>query len=366
MALNSQKCVKPAHFLPALSLHQELPSTYPIPYFRPNLWRLLHPDRQAINLDVFWPIDEREVGAYSQDRTGSEFEQHDQFIFPLNGLKPLLAFRNLRSLQLNGMLQSYQPLIWATCWLNPNLSHLHLEMALEPHLYSSGEHSSRRINKSWTLRLPNTPGEEPEYLGFHGTGMLFEEFGDGEYLDTQAINMARDEASQQSSSALTAFLPIRSLTLMNFAVDAWPFLRWFSPHSLEEIVFKAGCIDAGFYLPYNMMHVKVQADTQPTGIARVVKLGEIKVLELKKGKVVSRKDAVSRKSDWSVRQGPTLRHKISQIFPKLSRKHSLSRNKENRGVQSDLEGSIYTHSELQSIFTDLDIREAREGKKPAK
>lgn len=101
----------------------------PIINFRPQLWRHLERTRDTINLDLFWPqrLDDLEDQEEDEDE-----DQYDKNMFPLQGLLPLCEFRNLRSLRLGGMLQSYQTHIWWTCWLNPGLEELVLEMALEP------------------------------------------------------------------------------------------------------------------------------------------------------------------------------------------------------------------------------------------
>jgi hypothetical protein len=103
----------------------------PITHFRPQLWRHLEPTRTTLNLDLFWPqkVEEEEEEEYEED---DDLTSPDKNVFPLHGLLPLCEFRNLRSLRLGGMLQSYQKYIWRTCWLNPALEELVLEMALEP------------------------------------------------------------------------------------------------------------------------------------------------------------------------------------------------------------------------------------------
>jgi hypothetical protein len=344
------------------SVHDEVGTDSPIHNFRPGIWRLLERDREIINLDLFWPFDLSK----SAEQDDEQNEDADLEVFPYDGLRPLLTFRNLHTLRLTGMVRSYQPLIWASCWLNPNLTTLHLEMALEPLLNDSSDIPHRQIDGAWTLRSPTDADEESEYLGHHGTGVLHEEFGDGEYLDTQAIKMAQLDAADELPQSNMRYLPIKKLTLMNFVVDAWPTLRWFDPKNLEEIVFKPGCVDAGFYLSFEMMHIKVQAPTRPVGEARVVKVGELKVVELKKGKVVSRKDAVTRKEELNVKQHPTLRHKISQIFPRMARRESVKRNKENKAAVVRPQNANVDDLQDACGFSEAEIRAAKDGKKPAR
>ncbi len=112
----------------------------PIIHFRPQLWRHLEPTRDTLNLDLFWPQRLNELEEQEEEDIDDNLYGKD--IFPLQGLLPLCEFRNLRSLRLGGMLQSYQTHIWQTCWLNPGLEEVALEMALEPTINES--------NKSWT------------------------------------------------------------------------------------------------------------------------------------------------------------------------------------------------------------------------
>lgn len=72
-------------------------------------------------------------------------------MFPLEDMKALCEFRHLRSLQIGGMLQSYQKYIWQTCWLNPGLEELTLEMALEPTISDSYSHLCPRIEGEWKI-----------------------------------------------------------------------------------------------------------------------------------------------------------------------------------------------------------------------
>ena len=173
--------------------------------------------------------------------------------------------------------------------MNPNLITLTLEMALEPLLNVSSGIPHHQLDHIWSLPPCNTELEESEYLGSHGSGVLHEEFGDGEYLDKQAIKMAQLEIAEEIPESNLRYLPVKKLTLMNFVIDNGPILRWFDDAKLEEIHWKDGCIDAGLSLSNKMPRVKVLSSRLPklVGIARVVKSGEVKLVELRKGKVVS-------------------------------------------------------------------------------
>lgn len=80
-------------------------------------WENLPRDRKTLGLDLFWPC--------RSDLDGLD-------CLDVMEIKPLCQFRNLRSLKLVGMLQSYQTYIWQAAWMNLNLDELELGMALEP------------------------------------------------------------------------------------------------------------------------------------------------------------------------------------------------------------------------------------------
>src|SRR5436309_14198076 len=103
-------------------------------------------------------------------------------------MRQLCNFRHLRSLLLNGMLQSYQKYIWQTCWLNPALEELTLEMALEPSIHDPYSQQWPVIEGDW--KMAGEGEGSMKYLGHDGEGTLSLEFGIGEYLDKQAIAMA--------------------------------------------------------------------------------------------------------------------------------------------------------------------------------
>jgi len=226
----------------------------PIPNFRPQLWRHLDKERDVLSIDLFWPIDLTEQVEEDEDE---DDEYEDKDVFPYDGLKPLMTFHNLHHLHITGMMRSYQPLIFATCWINKNLTHVRLEMALEPEMKPVSKDSKlnfRPIDSKWSY--DNTRAEKKtadcEYLGSHGEGTLHEEFGYGEYLDQQAIKAAQLLVGTELPVENLRFLPITHLTLVNFAVDAGPFYRWFDAKRLREVNFLGQCVDAGFYLPSDM------------------------------------------------------------------------------------------------------------------
>ena len=130
--------------------------------------------------------------------------------FPLQDLAPLCLYRELRTLKIIGMMQSYQSYIWLVVWLNPQLTDLALEMA-----------------------------------------------GEAEPLNTKAIAEAREyakckptmrEAVQGKTTAeVLRKFHIVNLSLTNFVVQDAPF-QWFSDMMLQRVELHR-CKDAGFELP---------------------------------------------------------------------------------------------------------------------
>ena len=180
-------------------------------HFRPNLWKHLERDRSTLNLDLFWPL--------KTDQEDVEGEDSDIFIF--RDMRPLGEFRHLRSLQLSGMLQSYQKYIWQTCWLNPALEELTLEMALEPTMHDPYGQHCPTIENGW--KMTSEDECSVEYLGQDGEGILSLEFGIGEYLDRQAIAMAKLDAAPMGGRL--RYLPVVKLALSGFVIDSGA-LKW--------------------------------------------------------------------------------------------------------------------------------------------
>lgn len=122
----------------------------PILHFRPQLWKHIDRTRLTLNLDLFWPMRLDELVEQDEEDHGEIRDeiQSDNTTFPLRGLLPLCEFRNLRFLRLGGLMQSYQTHIWRTCWLNPGLVELILEMALEPVMNESSVPWTP-INRTW-------------------------------------------------------------------------------------------------------------------------------------------------------------------------------------------------------------------------
>ncbi|ETI28994.1 hypothetical protein G647_01446 [Cladophialophora carrionii CBS 160.54] len=195
----------------------------PIMEFRPELWPVLDRNRPILNIDLFWPIkaedmDDTEVQNSDGDQKGN---------FPFRDLKRLVSFRNLHVLHLSGMMRSYQPIIWEACFVNSNLTKLTLEMAPEPEINDVFKAQYKKIDSNWAYDGSKPCYTEPtEYLGgSEGSGELHPQFGSGEYLDRTAMKQAQAAAvKEELPAANKRHLPIQTLTLSNFAVDAGPFV----------------------------------------------------------------------------------------------------------------------------------------------
>ena len=134
-------------------------------------------------------------------------------IFPLEDLSPLCLYRQLRTLKIVGMMQSYQWYIWLVVWLNPELVELDLEMVKD------GE----RLDSS-------TIKETREYARSKPT--------------------MREAVRDVQTYVVLKKLPIARLSLTNFVVEMEPFF-WFSGTRLEELELRR-CNHSGFSLPEKM------------------------------------------------------------------------------------------------------------------
>ncbi|EAW10977.1 uncharacterized protein ACLA_066130 [Aspergillus clavatus NRRL 1] len=247
--------------------------THPLLHFRGGAtWSRLPRTLPTLALDLFHPV-----------RPDQETEET---ILPLDELAPLCQFRGLRVLKLTGMMQSYQRYIWQAAWLNPELEELELGMALEPRLRRR-EDGQRwpYIRGGWTLDAAHYG--EPVYYGHLGAGTLHPHLGAGEYLDKTAFEKAKVRAMAVGRTPHR--LPLRTLTLTNFVVDADPFIHWFDPARLRCIHFRDYCVDAGFYLPWPMRGVRIvyPREAERVVAARVVDVRrEVRVVELRGGRKV--------------------------------------------------------------------------------
>ncbi|KPI45694.1 uncharacterized protein AB675_511 [Cyphellophora attinorum] len=288
----------------------KLGESKPIEHFRPRLFKELDRKQSILKLDLFWSISMKENGLnprakflLPEDDSDHDDPAGDDHIFPIHELEPLVSFRNLKVLQLCGMMQSYQPVIWRVVWANPNLEVLTLEMSLPPLFNTNTNHPNRVIDSNWTIfpsitprpsmssdispALTNDDDLEPAYLGNQGSGRLDPSFGSGDALPSYH-----------------RFLSIAELNLMNFVVDGIPFVNWFDPSKLRRVSFRGCCVDAGFYLHPSMKHTvsllpPVPAAANNVGVALRVPVGGLlaaraitpiytgtKLVELKGGRVI--------------------------------------------------------------------------------
>ena len=242
-------------------------------------------------------------------------------MFPYDAMKPLLNFTNLRSLTLNGMERSYQRIIWQTVFRNPQLYDLTLEMALSPVIIREALPQCMKVNRGWIFPTPIPGWASATYLGHHGEGILHDEFGDGEYLDSRAMELAHEDVFGATNQGLH-LLGISKLTIMGFVIDSGPFLRWFDAQKLRTIVLKDNCFDAGFFLPpamRGMTHVLLGGSLveQQKLKGQVIRPGEVRIVTLSKGRVVDEEavDLVQKPQ-----QGRQLKKKLSGILRKWQTK----------------------------------------------
>lgn len=170
----------------------------PVLFSKDLLIRMNH-NKQHLEIDLFRPESKPNV-------------------FPPQDLSPLCLYRELRTLKVTGMMQSYQSYIWLVVWLNPQLTDLTLEMA-----------------------------------------------GKAELLDMKAIAEAqkyamckptmREVAQGKTRTEVPSKFQIVRLRLVNFAVQEAPF-QWFSDTKLQKVELHR-CEDAGFQLPITLMRSEI-------------------------------------------------------------------------------------------------------------
>ncbi|KAJ6151712.1 hypothetical protein N7470_006840 [Penicillium chermesinum] len=239
------------------------------PYFKKfaddRSWEGIPRNVKRLHLDLFIPF------------TPSA---EDDFL-AIEEMKPLLGFRQLRSLHISFITNSLQPYIWQAVWANVHLEELELEMAIGPRLDSPCKELWKPIDGSW--KMDNRVGGKPRQRRI---GRDTPRPRRGEYLDKLAIEKAKIRAVV-AGGLTNPRLPIKKLTLNGFIVDADPFLNWFDPQMLRSIHFKANCIDSGFWLPKSMSHVSIRVakemDYKPVaaGVIRVDIGRDVKLVDVK-------------------------------------------------------------------------------------
>ena len=162
----------------------------PVLFSKDLLIRMDH-KKQNLEIDLFRPDSKRNV-------------------FPPQDLSPLCLYRELRTLKITGMMQSYQSYIWLVVWLNPQLTDLTLEMAGNPEPLDM-----------------NAIAEAQKYAMCKPT--------------------MREVAQGKTSTEVPRKFQIVRLRLVNFVVQEAPF-QWFSDTNLQKVELHR-CEDAGFQLP---------------------------------------------------------------------------------------------------------------------
>lgn len=162
----------------------------PVPFSKDLLIRMDH-NKHHLEIDLLRPEGEANI-------------------FPPQDLSPLCLYRDLRTLKITGMMQSYQSYIWLVVWLNPQLTDLTLEMAGEAEpLYM------------------NAIAEAHEYAKCKPT--------------------MREVVQGKTTTDVFEKFHIVNLSLANFVMHDAPF-QWFSESKLQKLELHR-CKDAGFQLP---------------------------------------------------------------------------------------------------------------------
>ena len=174
-----------------VSPYRDKAGSFPRVAFSKELLIQMDHNKRHLDIDLFRPASEPTV-------------------FPLQDLSPLRLYRELRALNITGMMQNYQSMFWPVVWLNPQLTDLSLEMA-----------------------------------------------GEAERLDVEAIAKAQEYAKHRptmrevvqgrTTTEVLEKFQIVNLSLTNFVVEDTPF-RWFSDTTLQKVELHR-CKDAGFQMP---------------------------------------------------------------------------------------------------------------------
>ena len=139
--------------------------------------------------------------------------ESEQSVFPLQDLSPLCLYRELQTLKITGMMQSYQWYIWLVVWLNPQLEDLTLVMA----------------GKAEPLDI-TAMAEAQKYAMCKPT--------------------MREVAQGKTRADIPKKFQIVNLSLTNFVIHDAPF-QHFSDTKLQRVELHQ-CKDAGFQLPIIM------------------------------------------------------------------------------------------------------------------
>lgn len=112
------------------------------------------------------------------------------------------------------------------------------------------------------------------YSGEIGQGILANEYGYGEYLDTEAIGKARLNAiplERLHEEKVGEKLKLERLEIGGFVIDSQAIHDWFDPDFLVSVKFLNNCIDAGFSIDTEKFNkVKIGASPGPKPIPKLI------------------------------------------------------------------------------------------------
>jgi hypothetical protein len=197
-------------------------------------------------------------------------------------------------------------------------------VAFEPIVIKEALPKCIQLTQDYIFPIPIPNWASTTYLGHHGEGVLHDEFGCGEYLDRQAMELACTDAFGPHGAKEGHMLGITKLVLMGFVLDAAPFFRWFDGMKLRTVVLKDHCFDAGFVLPPAMRgktEVLLGGGLVKRDAIRRFGTGEAKIVTLRKGKVVD-EEAVE------VVQRPVQGGQLNKKFSGMLRKFQSAKDKE--------------------------------------
>lgn len=158
-------------------------------------------------------------------------------------MKPLQQQTKLKELRLFHVHNSLQQIVWETVFRNTSeggMRVLDLQMASAPIVRLEKWRKAKDVRG---LTVPTGEGQEKEYKGLDGKGILHYAIGTGEYLDGFCIRKARIASGLVEATPL----PLWCLKLDGFVLDYLPF-----EHELSRLVLLTcgeDCIDSGLRAP---------------------------------------------------------------------------------------------------------------------
>lgn len=146
-------------------------------------------------------------------------------IFPKTDLSPLWRLSELRSLKVVGMQRTYQSYIWEAVWKNPHIERLTMEMAEAPAISKRAQELGWHVihGSDWAPR--KLCEVAAKYRGdSKNRGRLHERNGWGEYLDVNAILLAKQDVEHTLRRDMPGYnipakLQLKKLSLSGFVGD---------------------------------------------------------------------------------------------------------------------------------------------------